>query len=105
MSPLAVTRRPYLVVGCGYRGRRVAAKWLAAGRRVVALTRGNADALTALGVEPVAGDVLDPRSLWTLPETATVVYAVGLDRTSGRSMREVYVAGLANVLDTLWPCD
>jgi nucleoside-diphosphate-sugar epimerase len=104
MSSLAVTRRPNLILGCGYLGRRVARRWIAAKRRVVALTRRNADALAALGVEPVTGDVLDPLSLWSLPEAATVLYAVGLDRTSGKSMREVYVGGLSHVLDTLWPC-
>jgi nucleoside-diphosphate-sugar epimerase len=92
--------RPCLIVGCGYLGRRVAARWLAAGRRVAALTRRNADALRSLGVEPVAGDVLDPASL-RLPEAATVLYAVGMDRSQGRSMREVYVGGLGHVLDTL----
>jgi nucleoside-diphosphate-sugar epimerase len=104
MSPLDVTR-PKLIVGCGYLGRRVAARWIAAGERVVALTRGNAEALAALGVEPVVGDVLDRASLWDLPAASTVLYAVGPDRAAGRSMREVYVDGLANVLDTLPACD
>jgi nucleoside-diphosphate-sugar epimerase len=30
-----------------------------------------------------------------------VLYAIGLDRSSGKSMREVYVGGLTNVLKTL----
>lgn len=104
MSPLDVAR-PNLIVGCGYLGRRVAARWVAQGRRVVALTRRNAGALAALGVEPAVGDVLDPHSLRGLPAAATVLYAVGLDRSAGKSMREVYVEGLRNVLDTLPACD
>jgi nucleoside-diphosphate-sugar epimerase len=104
MSPLDVTR-PDLIVGCGYLGRRVASRWLAAGRRVVALTRHNADKLADLGIEPVVGDVLDPSSLRALPAAGTLLYAVGLDRGAGKSMREVYVDGLANVLDTLPACD
>ena len=104
MSPLDVTR-PRLIVGCGYLGRRVAARWVATGRGVAALTRRNAEALAALGLTPVAGDVLDPASLRGLPAASTVLYAVGLDRAAGRSMREVYVGGLANVLDTLPACD
>ena len=103
MSSLDVTSRTALIVGCGYLGRRVARRWLSAGRRVSALTRGNADALAALGVEPIMGDVLDPDSLRRLPQARTVLYAVGLDRTAGRSMRDVYVMGLANVLDRLAP--
>jgi nucleoside-diphosphate-sugar epimerase len=101
MSSLDVTSSSGLIVGCGYLGRRVARRWLSAGRRVAALTRGNADALAALGVEPIVGDVLDPDSLHQLPPAATVLYAVGLDRAAGRSMRDVYVTGLANVLSML----
>lgn len=103
MSPLDVTP-PNLIVGCGYLGTRVAALWRAAGRRVAALTRSNSAALTAHGIEPVTGNVLDPASLRALPPAATVLYAVGMDRTAGKSMRDVYVNGLANVLDALPPC-
>ena len=90
-----------LILGCGYLGQRVAARWLAAGRHVAALTRSHGDALRAQGIEPLIGDVLDPRSLEGLPRVATVLYAIGLDRTAGHSMRDVYVHGLANVLNAL----
>jgi nucleoside-diphosphate-sugar epimerase len=102
MSSL-VSSEPRLIFGCGYLGRRVAALWRADGHRVCALTRRNADALSALGVEPLTGDVCDPDSLKALPAAGTVLYAVGLDRSAGRSMRDVYVGGLANVLDALPP--
>lgn len=100
--------RPDLVVGCGYLGLRVAQTWRANGRRVAALTRGRAADLAAVGLEPVVGDVTDPASLSALPAAGTLLYAVGLDRRAGRSMREVYVGGLANVLNQLavagrWP--
>jgi nucleoside-diphosphate-sugar epimerase len=91
---------PNLIVGCGYLGRRVAARWVAAGRRVAALTRRNAAALAALGVEPLLGDVTDPATL-RLPAADTVLYAVGMDRGAGKTMREVYVNGLGHVLDTI----
>jgi nucleoside-diphosphate-sugar epimerase len=90
-----------LIVGCGYLGRRAAAKWLSQGRRVAALTRGKAKELQDLGIEPITGDVCDPDSLRGLPQASTVLHAVGLDRSSGRSMREVYVQGLANLLTSL----
>ena len=90
-----------LIIGCGYVGRRTAARWLAAGKRVAALTRGNAEALRELGITPIVGDVLDLESLQSLPQAATVLHAVGLDRTSGKSMRKVYVNGLANVLEAI----
>jgi len=105
MSSLDVTDRPNLIFGCGYLGRRVAARWIAAGRRVAALTRRNGEALLALGIEPVMGDVTDPESLRNLPAASTVLYAVGMDRSAGKSMRSVYVEGLAHVLDTLPACE
>src|SRR4051794_23967459 len=105
MAPPAHQPGDALVIGCGYLGRRVAARWVAAGRRVYALTRCNAAALAAMGLVPVVGDVLDPASLRDLPRAATVLYAVGLDRGSGKTMHDVYVHGLSHVLDTLPPCD
>ncbi len=94
-----------LIIGCGYLGLRVAKAWVSAGRRVSALTRGRADLLRSHGIEPIVGDVLDPDSLANLPRTDTVLYAVGLDRTAGKPMREVYVQGLRNVLTALSQAD
>ena len=90
-----------LVIGCGYLGRRVAAAWLQAGQEVVALTRSTANAqeLSRLGVCPVVGDICEPATLAKLPTAETVLFAVGFDRTSGRSQHEVYVDGLRNVLN------
>jgi nucleoside-diphosphate-sugar epimerase len=85
-----------LILGCGYLGTRVASLWLQQGRRVIAATR-NANHLPP-GVTPFVCDVLQPDSLRTLPEVDTVLYAIGFDRSSGATMRNVYVDGLANVL-------
>lgn len=92
-----------LVIGCGYLGRRIAACWRAEGHRVFATTRSptHADEWRALGLEPVVSDVLDPGSLAALPGVESVAYCVALDRTAAVSMRQVYVDGLANVLDAL----
>jgi len=87
-----------LIVGCGYLGGRVADALVATGRPVFALTRSRTDELTARGIRPTLGDVTDPGSLQKLPEVEWVVYAVGMDRAAGKSMREVYVGGLRNVL-------
>lgn len=89
-----------LIIGCGYLGRRVARRWIAQGDAVTALTRSakRASELLALGVEPIVGDVTDAATLAILPEADTLLYAVGLDRESGKSQREVYVTGLENVL-------
>lgn len=99
MSSLVTSELPLLIIGCGYLGRRVAALWRVRGQRVSALTRRNADTLHAAGIEPLTGDVLDAPSLQGLPPSSTVLYCVGMDRTAGRTMREVYVGGLTHLLD------
>ncbi len=92
----------HLIVGCGYLGKTLARLWLAQSHRVLATTRGRGDELAALGIEPIVCDVLDPATL-RFPTVDAVAYAVALDRNSGRSMRDVYVQGLANVLEQLPP--
>lgn len=90
-----------LILGCGYLGRRVATRWLAEGKRVAALTRRDAGTLRGIGVEPILGDVLASEPIAFPPAIDTILYAVGLDRSSNASMRQVYVSGLEHVLDTL----
>ncbi len=85
-----------LIFGCGYLGRVVAEQWLARGKRVAALSRGQST--LPAGVERIIGDVVQPATLDGLPRVDTVLYAIGFDRSSGTSMRMVYVDGLANVL-------
>ena len=92
-----------LIVGCGYLGRRVAARWLEAGDEVFALTRSedNAATLRQRGILPVVGDVTSAASLAPLPECDTVLHAVGYDRSAAASKRQVYVDGLASVLNRM----
>jgi len=90
-----------LIIGCGYLGLRTAKAWIATGRSVAALTRNRSELLSNEGIVPIRGDVLDTASLAALPPARTILYAVGMDRSSGRSMREVYVEGLRNVLNAV----
>jgi nucleoside-diphosphate-sugar epimerase len=92
-----------LVFGCGYLGLRVARLWRQAGHQVFAVTRLSTRAadLEAAGLKPLVADVTNPQSLLHLPSAESVLYAVGYDRTAGKSLREVYVQGLHNVLDAL----
>jgi len=92
-----------LIVGCGYLGERLASRWLAAGSRVWGLVRtpSRLARLSAAGVEPIVADVAASLPLPALPEVDTVVWAVGFDRTAGRSYREVHVDGLRRLLDAL----
>jgi nucleoside-diphosphate-sugar epimerase len=118
MTPASITApprsaaRPHatrLVVGCGYLGTRVATRWLAAGDRVFGITRSpaRADALAALGITPVVYDVTTRpgstqlHTLDALPPLDTVFWAVGFDRTSNTTHRDVHVDGLARLLDAL----
>lgn len=92
-----------LIFGCGYLGRRIAEAWLARGDDVRALTRSehNANELEATGIRPIVGDVTQPESLTGLPESNTVLHAVGFDRSAGPTKRAVYVDGLRNVLSAV----
>jgi nucleoside-diphosphate-sugar epimerase len=94
-----------LIFGCGYLGSRVAQAWLDQGRTVHAVTRSpeRADAFRRRGLRPLVADVTAPLALRSLPECETVLFAVGFDRGSGRSIREVYVDGLRAVLAALPP--
>src|SRR4051794_11880115 len=92
-----------LIVGCGYLVRLVASLWLGQGQRVLATTRrdSRAEELRGLGMGPVVCDVLVRERCKSLPAVDTVLYCVGFDRSSGKSMRDVYVRGLSHVLDPL----
>lgn len=92
-----------LIVGCGYLGQRVARLWQAAGHDVHVLTRSaeRAAAFERDGLRPIIGDVTRVETLLALPAAEAVLYAVGMDRSAGLSMRTVYVEGLKNVLHAL----
>src|SRR5262249_51265884 len=91
-----------LVIGCGYLGSRVASLWQAQHRRVFVTTRrpSAADDFRRQGFEPILCDVTRPETL-NLPAVNVVAYSVALDRSTGMAMRDVYVAGLSNVLERL----
>ncbi len=74
-----------VIVGCGYVGRRVAAAERARGSRVNALARSedSAQALGALGIEPVRGDLDDPGSLAGLDVAGQGVYYFAPPPASG----------------------
>ncbi len=89
-----------LIVGCGYLGRRVAERWLAASDRVHVATRSEAkaDELRAAGFLPIIADITNADSVPPLPPVKTLLFAVGYDRGSKQSIEQVYAPGLANVL-------
>jgi len=92
-----------LIVGCGYLGRRVAARWQKAGHEVYAITRSGEHAaeFTQRGLRPVVADVMRLETLVDLPVATTVLYAVGHDRTANYGIEELYFRGLVNLLNAL----
>ena len=93
-----------LIVGCGYLGLRVAQLWRRDGHTVRAVTRSaqRAQVLSDQGIQPWIGDICDPSTLQDLPSADTLLFAVGYDKTSGKSQREVSVDGWKNVLQSTW---
>ena len=89
-----------LIVGCGYLGRRVADRWARQQDEVFVLTRSDRRArqLASGGLQPLIGDVTDPASLPDLPKADTLLWAVGHDRRSDKTLEEVYVVGFNNLL-------
>ena len=95
-----------LIFGCGYLGLRVARLWLAEGETVWAVTRSaqRAALLAAEGIRPLIADVAEETTLPALAlptDLETVLFAIGYDRTSGRSIQQVYVDGLGRALARL----
>ncbi|QDU64130.1 NAD dependent epimerase/dehydratase family protein [Planctomycetes bacterium Pan216] len=91
-----------LIIGMGFLGRPLAARWIEAGDRVFGTTRKRerVGELRSLGVEPVLWDVLQPIEE-RLPQVETVVFCVGFDRSQDRTIDEVYVDGLRRTLKCL----
>lgn len=96
---------PHLVIGCGYLGRRVAARWREQGRAVIAVTRSpdRAAEFRRDGLTPYVADICQSDTLRDLPAVDRILFAVGYDRGSGRTQEEVFVNGLRNVLEIVGP--
>jgi nucleoside-diphosphate-sugar epimerase len=92
-----------LIFGCGYLGRRVAKRWLAAGEVVYAVTRTpeRAAELAAIGLRPIVGDVAGPSQLVLPTDVTTALFAVGYDRNSAQAIGDIYAGGVARAIDSL----
>jgi nucleoside-diphosphate-sugar epimerase len=92
-----------LIFGCGYLGLRVARRWMATGHVVFAVTRRTRRAaeLDAVGIRPIVADVTNSLILPDIKNLETVLFAVGFDRRSGKTIHDVYVRGLHSALGVL----
>jgi nucleoside-diphosphate-sugar epimerase len=105
----------HIVFGCGYLGQRAARMWRNDWTSVIAVTRSASRAVEFVseGLGAVVADVTDPASLTSELSTlgkltnfvghsaASVLYAVGFERTTGGDIYTVYADGLKNVLAAL----
>lgn len=83
----------------------MAARWLAQGHTVHALTRGREAELSALGIRPIRGNVRELVDAVELPRAETVLYAVAPGRSDGQGPEDVWIIGLIHMLIALreWP--
>ena len=88
-----------LIAGCGDVGCRLGMLLAARGVRVYGLRR-NTSALPE-GIEPVAADLADPRSLHALPPAQVVVYAAAAAAHDAAAYEAAYVTGVRNLLAAL----
>lgn len=92
--------RRILIAGCGYTGRALGQRLLQAGHRVWGLSRKPQD--LPPGLEPLAADLGDSRSLASVPRSFDhVVYCASADEGSDDAYRRAYVEGCANLLSHL----
>lgn len=91
-----------LIFGYGYLGAPVARLWISESRAVYVVTR-SCDRVESFPqpLQAMVADVTDESSLADLPAVDTVLFAVGYDRASDKSIEEVYVKGIENVLAAL----
>jgi nucleoside-diphosphate-sugar epimerase len=92
--------RRILIAGCGYTGRALGQRLVQAGHRVWGLSRKPHD--LPPGLQPLAADLGDPRSLAPVPRDFDhVVYCASADEGSDDAYRRAYVEGSANLLSHL----
>ena len=93
-----------LIVGCGYVGMAVGEMLANAGHHVFGMRRsaGGGDDLKAVGIEPVVGDVTQPRRLADLKEAYDwVVNCVGASGGGVEEYRRIYLEGTRNLIEWL----
>ncbi|WP_075082490.1 SDR family oxidoreductase [Mariniblastus fucicola] len=94
-----------LVIGCGFLGLPLAKFWQSSGDSVHVTTRSEQRAADffAAGLLPLVLDTTKPTTVQQLEsmEFDTVVSAVGMDRSQYKSVHDVYVGGMQNVLNHL----
>jgi nucleoside-diphosphate-sugar epimerase len=94
-----------LIVGCGYVGVPLGAELVRLGHEVFGLRRNPAaeGELTAVGIQPLTGDVTQPESLAKLPRDFDWVVSCVAAGGDADSYRQIYLQGTRNLIDWLAP--
>lgn len=93
-----------LIAGVGYVGFRVARQWHSDGYDVHAITRSSerAELFRSYNLRPIVLDLARPATPYAvLPHADVVLWAVGYDRVAGVARDQVWLTGLARLLDNL----
>ncbi len=99
-----------LIAGCGYVGIKAAERWLAAGERVLAITRTDqrASELSSLGIEPIVWNWLDsdhspklPSKFQPVEHFTTILVSVSHASHTGIPVGKAHAIGMAHLLGAL----
>ena len=96
-----------LIVGCGYRGKRLAQRLMAEGHNVRGMTRSadRAIGFVTLGIDPVIADVTKPDTLRDIGKGVSAVYhLMGSMNGDDAQLHALHVEGTRNLLDALQGC-
>jgi len=91
------------VVGAGYLGMRIAARFAEKKQKVFALTRSaeKAARFKDKKIQPIVADLTDPASLNLIPPAHFIVICVAPDQSDATAYEAVYLKGVANYLEAI----
>jgi nucleoside-diphosphate-sugar epimerase len=103
-----VAQETVLIIGCGYRGKKLAGRLIEKGFAVRALTRSaaNAETLKTLGIDARVGDITNAATLNGIGSGVQYVFHLMGSMQGGEELlQKLHVDGTRNVLDALQACD
>jgi nucleoside-diphosphate-sugar epimerase len=102
-KPVTHSSHSALIAGCGYLGLRAAKVWHNDSMTVTAITRTSdrAAEFQSLGLQPLQLDLSNPPEQMALPESDVVLWAVGLDRSTGVPRKQIWLDGLRWLIQNL----
>lgn len=99
-------RNKALIIGCGYRGMKLAARLQAKGYDIFGMTRSEekAQKLASLNIKPVMGDVRDMDAVGTAAAGMNLIYhMLGAMQGEEETLRDIHIEGTLNVISAIEP--